>query len=112
MGTLVRLRFAARLPGCVCPVTARLLSIGQPHHVVLTAAQRHRLEGRMPIATEMKQPEVLRPYLLADELDLPLTVPLGASDPSRSHPALQFDGVVMVVRDAPRHLAVPGVPIP
>jgi hypothetical protein len=80
--------------------------------VVIATAQRHRLEGRVPIATEVKQPQVLRPYFLADELDLPLTVPLGTSDSPRSYPALDLDGMQMVVRDAPRHLAVPGVSVP
>ena len=63
-------------------------------------------------ATEVQQPQVLRPHLLADELNLALAVPLRASDPPSSHPALDFDIVLMVVRDAPRHLAVPGVPVP
>ena len=101
----------------LCAVGERLLDVQirhqhAPHHVVLPTALRHRLEGRVPIATEMQQPQVLRPYLLADELNLALAVPLRASDPARSHSALDFDGVLVVVRDAPRHLTVPCVPVP
>ena len=84
---------------------------GAHHVVLLQIGDGLRLERRMKIAGQLKQPEIGCPTFLAEIFNAFLSIPVGAALPFRSRPSFDLQGVIVNPTNSAHEVPVPCVAV-